>query len=300
MRAAIDQLTEVLHVDKNDLDKVVSQPKLMDISNGIRFEHATYLKPLQWDIDNIGLVSYADPSQAESGIQIDYLVLPTGPWQPKGRMKQHTQPELLDIVSINFNTAYLSQFNHMTQSGGYIDDLLSLRHTQSFTLPIELCNKSLQVLTNLSSSSYTNGSASIFVHAQAQMLLLYGLEDCNPDKLAQPLVCKFTPGEIEKEKIYQARDILLQHLDNPITIKELSRKVALNECYLKKGFKEVVGSTIFEFFQKRRMEYARMLLYERGLQVTEVAELLGYSSISHFSTAFKKHTGMKPCELLLR
>jgi len=28
--------------------------------------------------------------------------------------------------------------------------------------------------------------------------------------------------------------------------------------------------------------------------------LLGYSSISHFSTAFKKHTGIKPCELLLR
>jgi AraC-like DNA-binding protein len=48
------------------------------------------------------------------------------------------------------------------------------------------------------------------------------------------------------------------------------------------------------------MEHAKYLLYEKGLSVTDVSALLGYSYISHFSTAFKKHTGLKPCELLLR
>jgi AraC-like DNA-binding protein len=48
------------------------------------------------------------------------------------------------------------------------------------------------------------------------------------------------------------------------------------------------------------MEYATMMLREKGLNVTEVSDLLGYSSISHFSTAFKKYTGIKPCELLFR
>jgi len=47
------------------------------------------------------------------------------------------------------------------------------------------------------------------------------------------------------------------------------------------------------------MEHAKYLLYEKGLSVTDVSAILGYSSISHFSTAFKKHTGLKPCELLL-
>ena len=82
--------------------------------------------------------------------------------------------------------------------------------------------------------------------------------------------------------------------------KELSRKVAINECYLKKGFKEMYGTTIFDFFQSQRMEHAKYLLYEKGLTVTDVSASLGYSSISHFSTAFKKHTGIKPCELLFR
>ncbi|HAZ91832.1 MAG TPA: AraC family transcriptional regulator, partial [Chitinophagaceae bacterium] len=105
--------------------------------------------------------------------------------------------------------------------------------------------------------------------------------------------------EADREKIIKAREILLQHIGEPITIKALSRKVAINECYLKKGFKEIFGTTIFDFYQGQRMEHAKYLLYDKGLSVTEVSMLLGYSSISHFSTAFKKHTGLKPCELLL-
>ena len=118
------------------------------------------------------------------------------------------------------------------------------------------------------------------------------------DVCFQNVVCKFLANQVDNDKIYKARDLLLQNLGTPITIKELSRKVAMNECYLKKGFKQVMGSTIFEFFQHERMKYARTLLSDKGLNVTEVADLLGYSSISHFSTAFKKHTGIKPCELL--
>src|SRR3954464_13728096 len=111
---------------------------------------------------------------------------------------------------------------------------------------------------------------------------------------------KFLANEADREKILKAREVLLQHIGEPITIRELSRKVAINECYLKKGFKEMFGTTIFEFYQSQRMEHAKYLLYEKGLTVTDVSDILGYSSISHFSTAFKKHTGLKPCELLLR
>jgi AraC-like DNA-binding protein len=60
------------------------------------------------------------------------------------------------------------------------------------------------------------------------------------------------------------------------------------------------GITIFDFYQSQRMEHARYLLYEKGMSVTEVSIQLGYSSISHFSTAFKKHTGLNPCDLLGR
>lgn len=123
--------------------------------------------------------------------------------------------------------------------------------------------------------------------------------DCMMGDPEEKFTCKFLSNSDDREKISKAREILLQHIGEPLTIKALSRKVAINECYLKKGFKELFGTTIFDFYQTQRMEHAKYLLYDKGLSVTEVSSLLGYSSISHFSTAFKKHTGIKPCELLL-
>lgn len=110
--------------------------------------------------------------------------------------------------------------------------------------------------------------------------------------------CRFLAYDTEREKIFEARRIMEQTIDQPLTIKELSRKVAMNECYLKKGFKTLTGKTINEYQQELRIAKAKELLQQQGQTVSDVASLLGYSSISHFSTAFKKATGMKPCELL--
>ncbi len=110
--------------------------------------------------------------------------------------------------------------------------------------------------------------------------------------------CRFLAYDSERDKIHKARAILDAHYDERLTIKDLARKVAMNECYLKKGFKTLTGSTIHEYIAARRIASARHMLQAEGRSVTEVAALLGYSSISHFSTAFKKATGLKPCELL--
>jgi AraC-like DNA-binding protein len=110
--------------------------------------------------------------------------------------------------------------------------------------------------------------------------------------------CRFLAHESEREKILKARDILDAHYDEKLTIKALARKVAMNECYLKKGFKTLTGSTIHEYTASRRIATAKHMLQTEGRSVTDVAAKLGYSSISHFSTAFKKATGLKPCELL--
>ena len=46
----------------------------------------------------------------------------------------------------------------------------------------------------------------------------------------------------------------------------------------------------------RRMEHARELLSVPGAQVKDVAGLVGYSNISHFSDAFRKRFGRTPSE----
>lgn len=206
--------------------------------------------------------------------------------------------ETVDVVVVRYPAPYLLQFVNKEAIRTVSDELLAFRRKTSFSTSVQLCGRTRNILEGILHHNYSNGLENIFLLSQLQALLLYGLECLAENRAGESFACKFLSNETDREKIVQARDILLQRIGEPITIKELSRKVGTNECYLKKGFKELFGTTVFDFYQSQRMEHARYLLYEKGLSVTEVSVLLGYSSISHFSTAFKKHTGLKPCELL--
>jgi AraC-like DNA-binding protein len=205
-----------------------------------------------------------------------------------------------DVLVFRYSHTYLAQFVKGKTIQTKSDELLAFKQKSSFTTSVNLCNKTRSILENIIHHNYSSALENIYVNSQLQALLLYGLECVIDEKAEENFACKFLANEADREKITLAKEILLQRIGDPITIKELSRKVGTNECYLKKGFKELFGSTIFDFYQTQRMEHAKYLLYEKGLSVTDVSALLGYSSISHFSTAFKKHTGLKPCELLFR
>ncbi|MBX3240715.1 MAG: helix-turn-helix transcriptional regulator [Chitinophagaceae bacterium] len=218
-----------------------------------------------------------------------------------GQAKQCTnREETIDVLSFSFLSEHLQQFVKGARTTGFANEVLEFRHPSSFKRVLPLCNRTRMILEALLNNSYTESLENIFINAQTQMLLLYSLECMLGEKEEEVFTCKFLANDLDREKILKARDLLLQHIGEPITIKDLSRKVAINECYLKKGFKEMFGTTIFDYYQSQRMEHAKYLLYEKGLSVTDVSLMLGYSSISHFSTAFKKQTGLKPCELLLR
>lgn len=205
--------------------------------------------------------------------------------------------ETIDIYSFCFYADTLKNFFQQASHDDQREEVLSFRYPGSFTKTFTLCHRNRTLLAQLSNHGYSGALEKIYLLGKSQELLLYSLE-CLQEKKQIQFACKFLADQEGRNQIYKARDILLDNLGDPITIKELSRKVAMNECYLKKGFKEIYGTTIFEFYQQKRMEYAHTLLNEKGCNVTEVSAMLGYSSISHFSAAFKKYTGIKPCELL--
>jgi AraC family transcriptional regulator len=283
------------------------------VPGSITYSIKRYRKLPQWSIDDTGILEYqyVKNAAADNMLNLKFCVSGNVYCRQKqtecdscklsGTYNCSDKVDSIDVLSFSFSPSYLQQFAKANKNAQTLsEDVIAFKHTTSFSKMLPLCSKTRMVIEAMLNHTFTDSSANIFVNAQMQMLLLYSMDCMLGEKVETTFACKFLDNAEDRAKIINARTILLQHIGEPITIKALSRKVAINECYLKKGFKEIFGTTIFDFYQSQRMEHAKYLLYEKGLSVTEVSHLLGYSSISHFSTAFKKQTGIKPCELLLR
>ncbi len=294
-------------------EMVVLQDIVRNVPGSVQYSIKRYRKQPQWAMEDTGVLAYHYEKNNAKANSLELKFCITG--NVYCRQKQTEcdycnlnaskgcieKVESVDVVSFSFSPAYLQQFAKAHKTPVSLsDNVLSFQHSTSFSKILPLCGKTRMAIEALLNHTYTDTLENIFVNAQTQILLLYSMDCMLGEKEDTVFTCKFLANEADREKIIKAREILLLHIGEPITIKALSRKVAINECYLKKGFKEIFGTTIFDFYQSQRMEHAKYLLYDKGLSVTEVSLLLGYSSISHFSTAFKKHTGIKPCELLLR
>lgn len=294
-------------------DAEILQQLVRNVPGSVKYAITRFKKQPQWNIDDVGVLDYHYDKDNPSQNRMELRFCVSGNMYCKQKdaecdfcLQNDSKTCLekidsVDVLSFHFTPAYLNQFAKAnTKSGSSIDNVLSFSHNSSFSKMLPLCGKTRFAIEGLLNHNYTDTRENIFINAQTQILLLYSMDCMLGEKDETTFQCKFLANEQDREKIINAREILLQHIGEPITIKALSRKVAINECYLKKGFKEIFGTTIFDFYQGQRMEHAKYLLYDKGLSVTEVSMLLGYSSISHFSTAFKKHTGLKPCELLVR
>jgi AraC family transcriptional regulator, transcriptional activator of the genes for pyochelin and ferripyochelin receptors len=103
--------------------------------------------------------------------------------------------------------------------------------------------------------------------------------------------------DAEREKLYEAKEILSKNLDAPPSLSELSRQIGLNSFKLKKNFKELFGVPVFKYLQNQRMAKAYELLQNGNVTIQEVAWNVGYDSLSSFSNAFSKKYGFRPSEI---
>jgi AraC family transcriptional regulator, transcriptional activator of the genes for pyochelin and ferripyochelin receptors len=96
------------------------------------------------------------------------------------------------------------------------------------------------------------------------------------------------------ERIHHARALITDQLDNPPSLIDLARAVGLNDCTLKRGFRQVFGTTVFGYIRQQRLIKARQLLQDREMSVAQVACSVGYSHPGHFAAAFKREFGVSP------
>ena len=109
------------------------------------------------------------------------------------------------------------------------------------------------------------------------------------------VACPQWREEAEQVKIIrEIHDHLTEHMEQRVTIEELSHRYLINPTTLKDVFKAVYGTSIAAHLKAHRLERAEQLLLESDASVADVARQVGYESQSKFTAAFKEQFGQLP------
>jgi AraC-like DNA-binding protein len=124
----------------------------------------------------------------------------------------------------------------------------------------------------------------LFIH---QLATFTGAEHKQVDN-----VSKLSRADIDL--LNDIKTYLDQHYLEVGSMKQLTRKFFINSFKLKHGFKQLFSNSVMKYVDEHKMNYARTKLQQGLVDITDVADELGYKHYNNFSTAFKKRFGYSP------
>lgn len=105
-------------------------------------------------------------------------------------------------------------------------------------------------------------------------------------------------SHLSRAKAYTKVENILNYINTEyntsISSELLEEKFSCNFDYMNRIFKQTIGSTIFSYLNRVRIDHAKVLLLTTSLSIGEIGEQVGFLDIYYFSKVFKKHTGVAP------
>lgn len=98
------------------------------------------------------------------------------------------------------------------------------------------------------------------------------------------------------QTVHLVHDYLINHLDEPLTIRQLSAQFHISATVLKSCFRQRYGAPLHQYLREHRMARAAELLVSTEQSVLQIALAVGYGSPSQFGAAFKAHYQMTPSQ----
>ena len=128
-------------------------------------------------------------------------------------------------------------------------------------------------------------------HASLRLLTIFArflAEDANRDLLATQIH--------EQPCITEAKSFILAHASEPLHLSEVAQHLHISAQYFSKFFKKTAGVGFSEYLTRVRLENAKALLAKPGILIHDVANKVGFGSLSQFNRAFLRFIGCSPTE----
>ncbi|WP_347174025.1 AraC family transcriptional regulator [Polaribacter uvawellassae] len=105
---------------------------------------------------------------------------------------------------------------------------------------------------------------------------------------------------VRKENVARINNAILYietHLSEKLILSDIAKEAYFSPFHFHRIFSLVVGETVNNFIARLRIEKAaNFLIHQKEISITEVSEIIGFTSLSSFSRAFKKFFGISPAE----
>lgn len=137
---------------------------------------------------------------------------------------------------------------------------------------------------------YFGPARKFYFEAKTMELIAHNLEQLQSANRKKNIPLK----SMDIERMRYAGELLMQHCENPPGITDLVKKLGTSRTKFFNEFRQVHGVSPTAYLRCARMEKAKDLLNNDSMSIAEIADQLGFSSASHFSTAFKQYYGISP------
>lgn len=181
---------------------------------------------------------------------------------------------------------------HFIQDSRVLNDMANRIEKEPFCWVVKnpsITPSMTYLISEITRQPYSGAMRSLFLECKIIELYLaqiHSFDSCDCK------ILKLSRGDIDR--LYDARDYISENLNKKVSISTLSREIGINQTKLKAGFKQLFGTTIFDYAIDQKMKLAIALLEENRLSLTEISDKTGYSHPNHFSSAFKRKFGVSP------
>ncbi len=202
-----------------------------------------------------------------------------------------TSQECARILKLRFSHTILRA--SMGHAADFQQDTVPARKERWVGIVRDITPQMNQVIRNLRDALQCRRGTELLILAKAIELLYLHFS-------SGPWVVAPNIDPRDHKAIQKARFLLTHNLETPPSLSELAAAVGMSVSKLKMLFPKICGMPPYEYLRKIRMQRAMELLHQDGINVTEAAMAVGYSSISHFSKAFHREYTIYPSQIRRR
>ncbi len=194
------------------------------------------------------------------------------------------------IVSFECNSLAMNFFcNRVMKAGQEHKSLISKiisEYTNAFSTPLgDIFTTSLE-----SKNSVMVGAEQLIRQYLCEFLILF-LRQNSPGVQHRSFIVNSSSSTLNIIENY-----MMDHIAETMTIERLMKYSGLNRMSINRLFKNNYNVSPIQYFIHLKIELAKKYIREDNYNISQISELLGYSSIHYFSLQFKKTTGMTPTE----